>query len=58
MTPEAKEIAFWLSVGERPPFVDECKIEWDDWFSDARYSLRFILCNFLVNIYSSEVVPW
>ena len=29
MTPEPKEIAFWLSIGERPPFVDECGIDWD-----------------------------
>ena len=33
-------------------------VDWDDWFSDSRYSLRFILYNFLVNIYSSEAVPW
>lgn len=29
MTPEKKEIEFWLSIGERPPFVDECGIDWD-----------------------------
>lgn len=29
MTPERKEIEFWLRKGERPPFVDECGIEWD-----------------------------
>ena len=29
MTPERKEIEFWLKVGERPPFLEECEIEWD-----------------------------
>lgn len=29
MTPERKEIEFWLSINERPPFVEECGIEWD-----------------------------
>ena len=30
MTPEGKEIEFWLSIGERPPFVEECDIDWDE----------------------------
>lgn len=29
MTPERKEIEFWLSINERPPFIEECGIDWD-----------------------------
>ena len=29
MTPERKEIEFWLKAGEEPPFVKECGIDWD-----------------------------
>lgn len=29
MKPERKEIAFWLSINEEPPFVKECGIDWD-----------------------------
>ena len=29
MTPEKKEIAFWEKIGEVPPFVKECGIDWD-----------------------------
>ena len=29
MTPERKEIEFWEKIGEIPPFVDECGIEWE-----------------------------
>ena len=29
MTPERKEIEFWLSVNQTPPFVDACGIDWD-----------------------------
>lgn len=29
MKPERKEIAFWLSINEVPPFVEECGIDWD-----------------------------
>ena len=29
MTPERKEIEFWTSIGEIPPFVEECEIDWD-----------------------------
>lgn len=29
MTPERKEIAFWISINQKPPFIDECQIEWD-----------------------------
>lgn len=30
MTPERKEIEFWLKINEVPPFVKECGIDWDD----------------------------
>lgn len=29
MTPERKEIEYWLSINEVPPFVKECGIDWD-----------------------------
>lgn len=29
MTPERKEIEFWERIGERPPFLEECGIDWD-----------------------------
>lgn len=28
MTPEKKEIGYWLKIGEVPPFVEECGIDW------------------------------
>ena len=28
MTPERKEIEYWLSIDEEPPFVNECSIDW------------------------------
>lgn len=30
MTPERKEVEYWVSVNEKPPFVDECGIDWDN----------------------------
>ena len=30
MTPERKEIEYWLSINEIPPFVKECGINWDE----------------------------
>lgn len=30
MTPERKEIEFWLKDGERPPFIEECGIDWEE----------------------------
>lgn len=30
MTPERKEIEFWEKIGEVPPFVKECNIDWDE----------------------------
>ena len=29
MTPERKEIEFWVKINETPPFVKECNIDWD-----------------------------
>ena len=29
MTPERKEIEYWLSINDTPPFVKECEIDWD-----------------------------
>jgi len=29
MTPERKEIEFWLKIDEIPPFIKECGIDWD-----------------------------
>ena len=29
MTPERKEIEFWERIGEVPPFVEECGIDWE-----------------------------
>lgn len=30
MMPEDKEIKFWLSINERPPYVDECGLNWEE----------------------------
>ena len=30
MTPERKEIEYWLSINEVPPFVTECGINWNE----------------------------
>ena len=30
MTPEKKEIEYWLKINEIPPFVNECGINWDE----------------------------
>ena len=36
MTPERKEIEFWTSIGEVPPFVKECEIDWDKLVADYK----------------------
>ena len=36
MTPERKEIEFWTSINEVPPFVKECEIDWDRLVSDYK----------------------
>ena len=40
MTPERKEIAFWVKVGKKPPFVDECGIEWDRLVEEYEETLK------------------
>lgn len=30
MTIENKEVKFWLSIGKKPPYVEECGIDWDE----------------------------
>lgn len=30
MTPEDKEIKYWLSINEDPPFTKECGMDWDE----------------------------
>ena len=34
MTPERKEIEYWLSINEIPPFVKECNIDWNKLVND------------------------
>lgn len=34
MTMEDKEIKFWISINETPPFVEECGMKWDDIVND------------------------
>lgn len=34
MTPERKEIEYWLKVGQTPPYVKECGQDWDKLVSD------------------------
>jgi len=34
MTPEKKEIAYWLKINETPPFIKECNIDWDNLVKD------------------------
>ena len=36
MTPERKEIEFWDRIGEVPPFVKECRLDWDKLLEDYR----------------------
>ena len=36
MTPERKEIEFWVSINETPPFVKECDIDWDKLVADYK----------------------
>lgn len=36
MTPERKEIEFWVSINERPPFIDECEIPWEKLVEDFK----------------------
>ena len=40
MTPERKEIEFWTRIGEVPPFVKECGIDWDKLVEDYHELLK------------------
>lgn len=39
MTPERKEVDFWLSIGEEPPFVKECGINWEEIVKNHKLTL-------------------
>lgn len=39
MALERKEVEYWISVNEKPPFVDECGIDWDGVVADY-YALK------------------
>lgn len=36
MTMEDKEIKFWISINEQPPFVEECGMNWDEIVKDYK----------------------
>ena len=36
MTLERKELDFWLSIGQKPPFADECHMDWNKIVSDYK----------------------
>jgi DNA polymerase elongation subunit (family B) len=40
MTPERKEIEFWTSINEVPPFVKECNIDWDKLVADYKAEIE------------------
>lgn len=40
MTPERKEIEFWEKIGERPPFVDECNIPWEQLVEEYHETIK------------------
>jgi hypothetical protein len=40
MTPERKEIEFWVSINETPPFVKECNIDWDKLVADYKSEIE------------------
>lgn len=40
MTIERKEMDFWLSIGVKPPFVEECGMDWDKMVSDYNEIIR------------------
>lgn len=40
MTPERKEIAFWLSVNEVPPYIKECGMDWDKMVTEYKEILK------------------
>jgi hypothetical protein len=36
MTLERKELDFWLAIGQKPPFADECHMDWEKIVSDYK----------------------
>lgn len=40
MTPEDKEIRFWLSIGLVPPYAKECGIDWDALVADYQQRMK------------------
>lgn len=34
MTPERKEIEYWVTIGQEPPFIKECGIDWQTLVND------------------------
>lgn len=40
MKPERKEIEFWEKIGERPPFVDECNIPWEELVQEYHETIK------------------
>jgi hypothetical protein len=42
MTIEDKEIKYWLSVNEIPPFIDECELDWDDIVSEYETRMEML----------------
>ncbi len=44
MTPERKEIEFWIKINEIPPFVKECNIDWDKLVNDYKETLKKEAC--------------
>ena len=40
MTPERKEIEYWLSINETPPFVKECGIDWGQLIQQYRETVE------------------
>ncbi len=40
MTLERKEMDFWTSVDKKPPFIKECKMDWDKMVKEYQETLR------------------
>lgn len=40
MTIERKEMDFWLSIGVKPPFVEECGMDWDEMVKNYNEMIR------------------
>lgn len=42
MIPEDKEIAFWISIDKKPPYIEECGLVWEDIVSDYKERIERI----------------